>query len=96
MDFSALNRTALKVFGDRLPVTIDGVAIEAVYDSRHYAIDNGEAGASDLITSIAVLTSVLPPIDDDTVIVARGISYRVFERRPDGEGMTTLILERRS
>jgi hypothetical protein len=96
MDFSLLNNAVLRTFGDRLPITIDGVPFDAIYDSRHYEAEDGEAGSSDLITSISVRSEDLPDVSDATIIVARGVSYRAWDKRPDGEGMTTLILERRS
>lgn len=98
MDFSALNNAVIGAFGETeaVPVTIDGVPISAIYDSRHFADEEGEAGASDLITTISVRTADLPLITDDTIIVARGVSYRRWEARPDGQGMTTIQLERRT
>jgi hypothetical protein len=96
MDFSLLNATVLKTFGDTLPITINGSPVEAIYDSRHYPAEDGESGSSDRITTISVKTVDLPAIDDATVIVARGLLYRVWDKRPDGEGMTALVLERRS
>lgn len=97
MDFSALNSTVLQVFGDDLvdlPVTIDGVPVQAIFDSRHFADETGEAGTSDLITSITLRTADVPALTDDTVIVVRGGSYRRWEARPDGQGMTTIVLEK--
>lgn len=98
MDFSLLNDVVLDVFGEPdgvLGVTIDGVQVRAIYDSRHFSDEDGEVGASDLITTLSVRTSDLPIISEDTVIVARGIEYRCWEPRPDGQGMTVLQLERR-
>lgn len=97
MDFSALNSAVLDVFGDNpdtSPVTIGGVPVQAIYDSRHFATEDGEGGSSDLITTIAVRTASLPAITDDTLIVVRGILYRRWEVRPDGQGMSTIQLER--
>ena len=97
MDFSALNSAVLDVFGDdpdTSPVTIGGVPVQAIYDSRHFADEEGEAGSSDLITTITVRTASLPVITDDTIIVVRGGLYRRWEVRPDGQGMTTIQLER--
>ena len=97
MDFSSLNSAVLDVFGDDLqtsPVTIGGVAVQAIYDSRHFADEEGEGGSSDLITTISVRTAQLPTITDDTIIVVRGVLYRRWEVRPDGQGMTTIQLER--
>lgn len=99
MDFSLVNNAVLDVFGERdgvLGVTIDGAPLRAIYDSRHFAVEDGEAGSSDLITTISVRTSDIPLVNDDTVIVARGIEYRCWEQRPDGQGMTVLQLERRA
>jgi len=99
MDFSLLNDVVLDVFGEPdgvLGVMINGVPVRAIYDSRHFSNEDGEAGSSDLITSISVRTVDLPAISDDTVIVARGIEYRCWEPRPDGQGLTALQLERRA
>lgn len=93
MDFSSLNRAVLDTFAE--PVLIDGLAVSAIFDSRHFALEDGEAGASDLITTISVKTAAIPvALTDDTQIVVRGITYRRFETRPDGQGMTTIQLER--
>ena len=97
MDFSALNSAVLDVFGDdpkTSPVMIGGVPVQAIYDSRHFASDEGEGGSSDLITTISVPTAGLPEITDETIIVVRGGLYRRWEVRPDGQGMTTIQLER--
>ena len=97
MDFSALNNAVLDVFGDdpeTSPVTIGGLPVQAIYDSRHFADEEGEGGSSDLITTISVRTASLPEITDDTIIVVRGTLYRRWEVRPDGQGMTTIQLER--
>lgn len=93
MDFSALNASVLDVFGET--VSIEGVSVPAIFDSRHFAIEDGEAGASDLITTISVRTSDIPvALTDATAIIVRGVVYRRFETRPDGEGMTAITLER--
>jgi hypothetical protein len=97
MDFSSLNNAVLDVFGDNpetQPVTIGGVPVRAIYDSRHFASEDGEGGSSDLITTITVPSAGLPEITDDTVIVVRGELYRRWEVRPDGQGMTTIQLEK--
>lgn len=97
MDFAALNSAVLDVFGDdpeTQPVTIGGAPVQAIYDSRHFANEDGEVGTSDLITTIAVRTAALPIITDDTIIVVRGTQYRRWEARPDGQGMTTIQLEK--
>lgn len=97
MDFSALNNAVLDVFGDdqkASPVTIGGVPVQAIYDSRHFADEQGEGGTSDLITTISVRTASLPPITDETIIVVRGGQYRRWEVRPDGQGMSTIQLEK--
>ena len=97
MDFSALNSIVLDVFGDdpeTMPVTINGVPVQAIYDSRHIVSEDGEAGSSDLITTITVNTSAFAGIIDPTVVVVRSKTYRIWEARPDGQGMTVLALER--
>jgi len=96
MDFGPLNNAVIGTFGEPagLPVTIDGLPVTAIYDSRHFADETGEVGTSDLITTVTVKSGQLPPLTKNTVVVARGVSYRVWEPRPDGQGMTTLTLER--
>jgi hypothetical protein len=97
MDFSSLNSAVLDVFGEdpgTSPVTIDGVPVQAIYDSRHFASEDGEAGSSDLITTITVPTAAIDGITDAAVVVVRGKTYRIWEPRPDGQGMTVLALER--
>ena len=93
MDFSQLNTAVFDTFGEA--VTIAGVPVAAIFDSRHFAIEDGEAGASDLVTTISVRTEQIPvELTDDTVIIARGVAYRRWETRPDGEGMTAITLEK--
>jgi hypothetical protein len=97
MDFTALNSAVLDVFGDdplMQPVIIGGVPVQAIYDSRHFAVEDGEAGTSDLITTITVPEAGLPEISDSTIIVVRGTQYRRWEARPDGQGLVTIQLER--
>lgn len=95
IDFTLLNNAVLDTFREISgTVTVDGVPVEAIYDSRHFADETGEVGASELLTSITVRSGDLPTLTNDTVIVARGVSYRVWEPRPDGQGMTVLALER--
>lgn len=96
VDFGPLNDAVLGVFKERdQVVTIGGVEVEAIYDSRHYVIEEGEAGGSSLISSIAVKTAVAATIAiGTTAIVARGISYRAKEKRPDSEGWVVVELER--
>lgn len=93
MDFSTLNAAVLDTFAET--VTINGAPVSAVFDSRHYAVEDGEAGASDLITTIFVRSAdISTALTDSTTIIARGVAYRRFEARPDGEGMTAITLER--
>ncbi len=97
VDFGPLNNAVLGVFGESQeasPVTIGGVPVQAIYDSRHYETGDGEGGSSDLITTITVRTAALPVITDDTIIVVRGGLYRRWEMRPDGQGMTAIVLEK--
>jgi hypothetical protein len=97
VDFGPLNNAVLDVFGDSaqgLVVTIGGAEVRAIYDSRHFADEEGEAGTSDLITTITVPSIAAVNITDDTIIVARGNLYRRFETRPDGQGLTTIALEK--
>lgn len=88
-DFSALNAAVVGTFGET--IQIDGIPVPAIYDSRHYADETGEAGGSDLITTVSVYSTDYPA--DAAVLVARGKTYLSWEARPDGQGMTVIVLE---
>ena len=96
VDFSLLNDACLGIFGEHdQVVTVAGIEVEAIYDSRHYAIEEGEIGGSSLETTIAVRTAIADGIViDSTLIVARGVSYRAKDKRPDSEGWVVIALER--
>lgn len=99
-DFDPLNTVVLKTFGESITVDIAGVgatAVTAIYDSRHYADELGEFQGSHLITSISLETD-----DADNIVVgvteitARSIVYLAKDKRPDGQGMVVVELERKT
>jgi len=99
IDLSVVNDPILSTF--REPdgvVSIDGIGdVDAIYDSRHYAIEEGIAAGSSLVTSIGVRTEIAEQVTiGSTQITARGIVYVAKEKRPDGEGWTIIELERRA
>lgn len=96
VDFGPMNDAVLGAFQERdQAVTVGGVAVEAIYDSRHYAIEEGEAGGSSLLSWIAVKTAIAATITiDTTAIIARGIAYRAKGKRPDSEGWVVVDLGR--
>lgn len=96
VDFGPMNDAVLGSFKERdQVVTVAGTEVDAIYDSRHYAIDDGEVGGSTLLTSIAVKTAIADTITIGTTpIVARGIAYRAKNKRPDSEGWVVVELER--
>jgi len=98
--FDVLNDAVLAVFGEDGRATIrraghPDLAVDAIYDSRHYAIEEGEAGASALITSVTLAQAhadlVVPGL---TLILVRGAAYTALDKKPDGQGLVALPLEK--
>jgi hypothetical protein len=96
VDPGPMNDAVLGAFGESdQAVTVGGVAVEAIYDSRHYAVEAGEAGGSSLVTAISLRAAVAATIAIGTTpIVARGVAYRAKDKRPDSAGWVVVELER--
>lgn len=94
IDFGPMNTAVLDTFREESGVVeIDGSEVAAIYDSRHYASDLGEQGGSALVTSITVTDAVAEGVTVEvTEIVARGVTYVAKDKRPLGEGLTTIEL----
>lgn len=97
-DFGPLNTTTIKTWAEDVVVDTPGAGtttVEAIYDSRHYADELGEVPGSHLITSISLKTEdAADIIVGETQITARSIVYLAKDKRPDGQGMVAIELER--
>lgn len=93
IDPDLVNDAVLAVFGEDSPVLIDGIAVEASFDSRYYASETGEAGGASLTSSIGIKSAVAADIVvEQTVITVRGIDYVARVLRPDSDGWTVVEL----
>lgn len=92
-NFGPMNGTVLDTF-EHGSVTIAGIGtVQAIYDSRHYAVTEGEAGGSDLITSITLADAFADAIVVEATEITVGATvYVASDKRPLGEGMTTIEL----
>lgn len=96
INLGPMNDTVLAVWGESVTVYLFGATpIEAVYDSRHYEVIDGEAGGSSRFTSLGVREEDAENVvEQETELTARGVVYRVTEKRPDGGGWVILALEK--
>jgi hypothetical protein len=95
IDFGPMNNAVLRTFKEPETVTIGGVSVDAIFDSRHYEMEMGEAGGSSLVTTIAISNADAAGIAiGETAIVVRGENYVAKDLRPDSEGITVVEMER--
>lgn len=96
IDLGPMNDAVIATWGEAVTLYLPGgTAIEGVYDSRHYEVADGEAGGSSKITTVAVREADAEAVTEFvTELDARGVSYRVTEKRGDGGGWVVLALER--
>ncbi|MGF7160130.1 hypothetical protein FHS85_001753 [Rhodoligotrophos appendicifer] len=99
-DFGIVNQIVTETFGEAVTIRSQGLhedrVIKAIFDSRHYVIVDGEAGGSDLMTSITITSEDASGITADDVVVARQTLYSILDIRPLGEGMSMILLGRYS
>jgi hypothetical protein len=89
---TAATAAQVAVFGET--VTHDGTSVSGIFDSRYIEVDTGGgAPVSMLVTVLSIAAGSIDPAVGEAV-TARGINYIVRDIRPDGGGLTTLILER--
>lgn len=107
MNFAGLNRVARNVFGERFTLRRTDQAdatLRGVFDSRHFVAEPGAPesangvrqsaiGVSILVTTLTVLEADVGSVDDAAQIDIRGLTYRIADRRPDGQGMVVWELE---
>lgn len=95
--FAALNTAVAAAFGESATIRRHGqpdVIVPGIFDSRHYQAETSDGNAvSSLHTSLTVFDAdTAGPVLAGALVDVRGRTYRVFDRRPDGQGMTVLAL----
>ena len=74
--------------------TLDGVDIQGIYDAEYFEVDvGGDVGSESTQPGFVCRTSDLPADPRDLVLVVDGDSYTVITPKPDGTGVTALVLE---
>ena len=100
MDIDLLNRAVICAFSEPVTIIRDGsdateIEVQGIFDSRHFEIDaGGEVAVSELVTTLAIAEDPGNLVAVGERLIARGVTYRMKDRRPDGQGMTVLELER--
>ncbi|HEX9647076.1 MAG TPA: hypothetical protein VGB88_06230 [Alphaproteobacteria bacterium] len=96
VDFSVLNTAVEQTFAEVVH-WIDAFdrATSGIFDSRHVEIETeGQGVVSELVTTLGVKADEAEPIKTGERCEVRGVLYRIVDRRPDGQGMIVLLLER--
>lgn len=70
-----------------------GLPVVGIFDNEHARADVGVGFASSA-PIFTMPTSAVPVLVDGAVLTVSGASYVVVEHRPDGTGISTLVLER--
>lgn len=95
MDWAALqsrtNAAALAAFGAN--ITLDGVTVRGDFVAPSDQIYLDGVSAVDTRPQVVVLTSVVPAAPVGKACTANATSYTVADARPDGYGLTRLMLE---
>ena len=96
MSFAALqsrvNTTALRRLGE--DVLLDGVSVRADF-AEPYAQGYMEGVSAEArAPQITLASSNVPASVNGKVVVARSTNYTVVGHKPDGFGLSTLVLER--
>jgi len=95
--FGPLNTAVVGAFAEPVTITGSAGAIEArgIFDSRHFDVQlaDGEVGVSELVTTLTVNEAETGVVEVGATVVVRATTYRVKDKRPDGQGMTVLELE---
>lgn len=96
MDWAALqtrvNSAALAAFG--ATITLNGVAVRGDFVSPSNEIDLDGAMVVDNVPQAIVASASVPAEPVGKTCVVAGVSYTVADARPDGYGLTRLLLER--
>lgn len=96
MFFDDLNVACVGAFGEPAVIRRPGrpdITVTGIFDRRHYQVETDDGPVSTLMTSLAVVDAdVGGPVPAGAAVEVRGLSFMVSEPRPDGQGMTVLLL----
>ena len=93
MDVDVLEMLNRDEFGASVS-TLDGIDIQGIFDAEYFEVDaGGELGSESTQPAFICRTSDLPADPRDLVLVTDGDSYTVITPKPDGTGVTALVLE---
>lgn len=73
--------------------TLDGVAVEGIFDNGYEQIDMA-TGISSSGPVFTMASALVPTGVVELPLVVAGVSYQVAEHKPDGTGMSVLRLRR--
>lgn len=61
------------------------VVVQGMFDANYVLIEQGQAGVEQTTPAVWLMLDDLPgdPAEDDATVVVGGVSYEVYERRPD-------------
>lgn len=95
MFFDDLNAVCAATFGEPVTIRRSGradITVTGIFDSRHYEAETRDGAVSTLHTSVTVVDADSGPVPAGATVEARGTVYAVADTRPDGQGMTVLVL----
>lgn len=88
---SRVNSAALAVFGES--VTVDGIDLTGDFHEPHEEVQLGEVSAVSGVPRIVMLSTLVPEAPVGLPVTARGRYFTIADARPDGRGLTVLMLE---
>jgi hypothetical protein len=95
MDMSADNLAMLA--GDEFGATVatlDGAAISGIFDAEYFEVQaGGDVGVESSQPGFVCRTEDLPADPRALTLIVDGVSWTVLTPKPDGTGMTALVLE---
>lgn len=101
MGFSALLEQADAAVGQHLGSDVtytsgsgEEASVRGVFDAAYVLVDGGGPGVSSCSPAVFLRLGDLPsdPQEDEPSVEVAGVSYRVKEAKPDGQGGVLLLL----
>lgn len=74
-------------------VTFDGDPVAMIFDAAFFEDELGAAGVESTRPAALAKVADVGEAPHDSLIVRGGVTYKVVGNRPDGTGLTLLILE---
>ena len=74
-------------------VTLNGVTVAAIFDEAYASGDVGPYGMASTAPTLTIATADVPASPIGLPVVANGATYAVVVHRPDGTGISRLLLE---